>query len=277
MYDFTPFGTNPDKDNIVLNGTRDEKLDLLRIEHYGWDKFLTDEDMCVRRALAKEQYRPDVLVSDPCWEVRATVADYEHGLDILVNDEHPNVRKAVAEQGYGLDKLINDENKWVRAAVAEHGYGLDKLINDPAIDVRWQVAEQGYGLDILAQDENEGIRELVAEIWEIFHNTPMPKNLLQETPKWKMDDDETIEYWINDLESELEKCKTNKEQLSVLTKAISNNKTVLKQREPISEVTESNIDTAIDTERLVEFGEYLKTRKQEISNQVRNADDDFER
>ncbi len=72
----------------------------------------------------------DMLVYDNNLEVRKAVAKKGYGLDKLVEDSNMHVRIAVAEQGYGLDKLVEDRNSHVRIAVAEQGYGLDRLVND---------------------------------------------------------------------------------------------------------------------------------------------------
>ena len=132
---FNRIGQYPKSDEYGYNETLDKniiyaddiksKIDWIRDNDYGLNKFLYDDSWEVRRELAKKGYR----------------------LDILVNDSHPEVRLNVAYQGYELDQLSNDEHYMVRRGVAEvaNKYNrpdlLDKLINDKDRNVKYY-AEQ---------------------------------------------------------------------------------------------------------------------------------------
>ena len=90
----------------------EEEIDKYFVDNL--EELKNDEDLNVRRAVARQGYALEELKNDRDWEIRHAVAEQGYALEELKNDEHWAVREAVAKQGYALDELKNDEDWYVR-------------------------------------------------------------------------------------------------------------------------------------------------------------------
>ena len=196
---FTPYGTDPEKDKIVKSDNWKDRLKMAE-GGYGLNILINDEDWIVRKAVLDYLKENNLTLAEWCNQ-----NNKDNNLRKLAFSPYPDVRIAaiesgyvykesemyitpdckfipygtdpekdkmvksndwedcleIAKEGYGLNVLINNEDCLVRMAVADQGYGLNILINDEDCEVRKAVAKQGYGLDILIEDKDWEVRRTV--------------------------------------------------------------------------------------------------------------------
>ena len=197
---FTPYGTNPEKDKKVKSNYWRDRLKMAK-EGYGLDVLINDEVWGIREAVAKQGYGLNVLINDEDYGVLKATLNYlrknnltlaewcnqnnkEIDLKNLAYSPYPEIRIVAIKLGYiykeneiyiapeckftpygtnpEKNKMVKSYYPKDRLEMAKEGYGLNLLINDEDWAIRRAVVRQGYGLDILINDKYCGVREAVA-------------------------------------------------------------------------------------------------------------------
>lgn len=104
-------------------------------------------------------------------------------------------------------------------------------------------------------------------------------------------DDEILSIWIDDLEEQLNTCKSDEERLTLVKSEISENNSAL-SNERLWQKGSVDMDAPMEDrisgyyaeeihgeniERLSEYGSYLTEKKQELEELIRDKNDDWER
>ena len=152
---FTPYGTDPEKDKMVSDSDDLVKDDVPKKSK---DASINNEDLQVQKAVAKKGYGLDNLVKDDIpEEFKATVESFisltfdlpDLPLNTFLSlSEGKRERKNIYNtcdnliaNRIGIDEFITSERAEPRGMVAKHGIALDVLINDEDYDVRKTVLD----------------------------------------------------------------------------------------------------------------------------------------
>ena len=142
--------------DVINNGTADEKIALIEHRGIGFDIFISYPNPAVRAAVAKQMYGFEVLSKDVAPSVREVVACTGYAKEVLAFDDAPNVRLGVFKylrEAYKTKSefvLFDKERKEIIRLESINRMILTKLAHDTSFKVSFY---SGILLDKVIADE----------------------------------------------------------------------------------------------------------------------------